>query len=128
MINDTYTLPRIDFVGGSTESFLFHVYFGKENPKPFGLTGCEANFAIIDYVNKNGTPIISKTMTVEMDYQDEFYNILSVQLNSADTVDLCGKFIYQVTIRDVEDMVDIPQQGVIYIHNNINKDYLKQNS
>ena len=125
MICDTYTLPKIDFVGGSTEKFLFRVYYSRENPEPFGLVGCEANFALIDYVNKNGEPIISKSMSVEMDAQNEFYNILSVQLTSADTVDLYGKFVYQITIKDIDDMADVPQQGVLYIHNNINKNYLK---
>lgn len=125
MICDTYTLPKIDFVGGSTKKFLFRVYYSRENPEPFGLVGCEANFALIDYVNKNGEPIISKSMSVEMDAQNEFYNILSVQLTSADTVDLCGKFVYQITIKDIDNMADVPQQGVLYIHNNINKNYLK---
>lgn len=33
---------------------------GKTNPKPFGLTGCTANFSIVNFVNKNGAPVVSK--------------------------------------------------------------------
>lgn len=125
MINNVYSLPELDFVGGSSEDLAFHVYCDKTNPKPFGLTGCTANFSIINFINKNGTPIISKTMTVTMDELKNFYNVLSVSLKPDDTVDLFGKFVYQITIKDIDNNVDIPQQGVIYIHNNINKDFAR---
>lgn len=118
MINNVYSLPELDFVGGSSEDLVFHVYYGKTNPKPFGLTGCTANFSIVNFVNKNGAPVVSKTMTVRMDEAETFYNILFVSLEPDDTVDLFGKFVYQITIKDIDNNVDIPQQGVIYIHNN----------
>lgn len=78
MINNVYSLPELDFVGGSSEDLVFHVYCDKTNPKPFGLTGCTANFSIINFVNKNGAPVVSKTMTVRMDESETFYNILFV--------------------------------------------------
>ena len=55
-----------------------------------------------------------------------FYNILFVSLPPDDTVDLFGKFVYQITIKDIDNNVDIPQQGVIYIHNNINKEFVRR--
>lgn len=124
MISNIYGLPELDFVGGSSEDFVFHVYSDKSNPKPFGLTNCTANFSIINFVNKNGVPVVSKTMTVRMDKDETFYNILSVSLTPRDTVDLFGKFVYQITIKDIDNNVDL-QQGVIYIHNNINKDFTR---
>ncbi len=72
MINNVYSLPELDFVGGSSEDLVFHVYCDKTNPKPFGLTGCTANFSIINFVNKNGAPVVSKTMTVRMDESETF--------------------------------------------------------
>lgn len=125
MVNNIYTLPQIDFVGGSTADLIFNVYWGTENPRPFGMVGCVANFAVIDYVNKTGTPIISKTMEVRLNADDTFYNVLYVELKPSDTLDLFGKYIYQITIKDVDNSVDIPQQGILYIHNNINKQYLR---
>lgn len=125
MISNVYSLPQIDFVGGSSEGLIFHVYSSKENPKPFGLTGCTANFAIVNYINKNGVPVVSKPMTVRMNEAETDYNILFVDLLPSDTLDLCGKFIYQITIKDIDNNADIPQQGIIYIHNNINKDFLR---
>ena len=37
MINNVYSLPELDFVGGSSEDLVFHVYCDKTNPKPFFL-------------------------------------------------------------------------------------------
>lgn len=65
-------------------------------------------------------------MTVRMDESETFYNILFVSLQPDDTVDLFGKFVYQITIKDIDNNVDIPQQGVIYIHNNINKEFVRR--
>lgn len=84
MINNVYSLPELDFVGGSSEDLVFHVYCDKTNPKPFGLTGCTANFSIINFVNKNGAPVVSKTMTVRMDESETFYNKLSEKVNEAE--------------------------------------------
>ena len=53
------------------------------------------------------------------------YNVLYVELKPSDTLDLFGKYIYQITIKDADNNADIPQQGIIYIHNNINKSFLR---
>ena len=126
MISNVYSLPEINFVGGSSEDLIFHVYCDKDDPKPFGLTDCTANFAIVNFVNKNGAPLVSKAMEVRINEAGTDYNVLVVELKPSDTLDLFGKFIYQVTIKDIDNNADIPQQGIIYIHNNINKDFLRQ--
>ena len=54
---------------------------------------------------------------------DAVYNVLKVTLLPSETVDLCGKYIYQITIKDVEDNTE-PKQGIMYIGNNINKGYV----
>ena len=60
-----YTLPTIDFVGGETQDLMFNVYFYK-NHRPFSLTGCSANFAIVSFTNKLGasTPRSVETATI----------------------------------------------------------------
>ena len=122
---EPYTLPTIDFVGGSTTELIFNVYWGTKNPRPFGMVGCTANFAVTSYTNKTGAPVISKTMEVRLNADDTFYNVLHVELKPSDTIDLFGKYIYQITIKDVDNSADIPHQGILYIHNNINKQYLR---
>ena len=58
-----YSLPTIDFVGGSTQELVFHTFFS-QNKKPFDLSSCTASFAVINFINKNGSPLISKMMEV----------------------------------------------------------------
>lgn len=125
--NGIYTLPTISFVGGSTQTFEFNCYY-YTNKKKFDLSACSADFSIISYVNKRGTPLVSKTMSVISDTgdNDSVSNILNVVLDPADTVDLYGKYIYQITIRDdATGVVEIPDQGILLITNNINKAYVQ---
>ena len=119
-----YSLPTIDFVGGSTQEFEFNVYFCHEK-KPFSMSGCECIFSIVSFTNKTGSAIISKKMEIGYNSQTETDNVLTVTLDSSDSVDLFGKYIYQITIRDVDGVVEIPKQGILYITNNIDKQFLK---
>lgn len=120
-----YTLPTIDFVGGETQNLSFNVYFYK-NKQPFSLTGCTCNFSIVSYTNKRGSPILSKQMESAFNGDVTSDNVLTVTLTPAETVDLCGKYIYQVIIRDVSGDTEIPNQGILYITNNINKSFIRQ--
>ena len=97
-----YSLPTIDFVGGSTQELVFHTFFS-QNKKPFDLSSCTASFALINFVNKNGSPLIAKPMEVSKseDGDGTVTNVLRVVLLPEETVDLVGKFIYQSTIQDM---------------------------
>lgn len=117
-----YALPIIDFVGGETQDLAFNVYFYKER-KPFSLTGCDCNFSIVSFTNKTGTPILSKPMTAIYNDEGSANNVLTVTLKSSDTVDLCGKYIYQIIIKDINGDTEIPKHGILYITNNINKSF-----
>lgn len=119
-----YILPTIDFVGGETQDLAFNVYFYKEK-KPFSLTGCDCNFSIVSFTNKMGAPILSKPMTAIYNDEGSANNVLTVTLKPSDTVDLCGKYIYQIIIRDINGDAEIPKQGILYITNNINKSFFR---
>ena len=120
-----YTLPTIDFVGGETQDLIFNMYFYK-NKKPFSLTGSVCNFSIINFTNKTGTPIITKTMTVCESEDYGVDNVLKVTLNPQETVALAGKYIYQITIQAINGDVEIPKQGILYITHNIDRDFIWQ--
>ena len=126
MVQYLYDLPEIDFVGGASKDLIFHVYVNKNKPKPFGLTECTANFAIINFVNRNGDPIVSRPMEVRLSEDETVYNVLSVKLSPLDTVDLHGKYIYQISIKDLDGNAEDPKQGIINIHGNINKGFLRE--
>ena len=103
-----YSLPTIDFVGGSTQELVFHTFFS-QNKKPFDLSSCTASFALINFVNK--TMEVSKSE----DGDGTVTNVLRVVLLPEETVDLVGKFIYQITIQDISGEIEIPDQGIIRI-------------
>ena len=71
--------------------------------------------------------MVSKQMTIRAESDDEgaIQNILTVTLTPSDTVKLAGKYVYQITIKDVSGEVDIPNQGTIHIVNNINKSFVR---
>lgn len=117
MVNNIYTLPEISFVGGATNDFIFHVYLDDAKTENADLDGCTANFSLVSFINKSGTPLLSKAMAIA---QDEAASTLSVTLSAADTVHLSGKFVYQITVLDSRGTVIIPDQGIIHIHKNIN--------
>lgn len=123
-IPNPYTLPTIEFVGGETQKLLFHVYF-YQNKKPFNMTECISNFSVVDFINKRGTPVIIKKMDVLENADGSALNILSIELLPHETYELSGKYIYQITIKDVNGNVEIPKQGLMYITNNINKGFIQ---
>ena len=116
VIPKVYTLPEISFVGGATQDFIFTCYYYNDKEE-YDLTGCTVVFSVIDYVNKNGTPLLSKTMTISG-------SNASVTLAASETVDLFGKFIYQITVTGTDGTVDIPGQGILHIANNIDKNLI----
>lgn len=120
-----YTLPTIEFVGGETQDLIFNTY-SYQHKRPFNMIGCTANFSIVCFTNKKGTPILTKAMDILENAYGSVFNILSVKLTPLETYELSGKFIYQITIRDVNGNVEIPKQGLIYITNNINKGFIQK--
>lgn len=116
-----YTLPQAEFVGGSTQDFAFRCYHHGKTGRPMDMSGADVCFSIIDYANRHGDPIVHKTMEARMG--DGTYNVLFVTIPPEDTVNLCGKYIYQITIQDGDGTVEIPNQGLLYITNNIHKKF-----
>ena len=68
--------------------------------------------------------MLSKAMSVIAD-DDEIESILAVTLLPKETVDLYGKYIYQITIQDMSGETDIPSQGILGITNNIDKSVIR---
>lgn len=127
MLNDytPYTLPTIDFVGGETQDLAFNIYF-YANKRPYSLSGCTANFSIVSFRNRIGTPILTKEMGVAFNTEGTINNVLTVTLSPEETVDLFGKYIYEIQMRDIDGDVEIPKQGILYVTNNINKGFIRQ--
>lgn len=122
MIGKVYSLPEITFVGGETHDLRFHLL--TDTRKVFNASGCKATFSVVYSVNRTGSPVLSKPMTVLAD-DDGIESILAVTLLPTETVNLYGKYIYQITIQDMSGETDIPSQGILGITNNIDKGIIK---
>ena len=73
-----------------------------------------------------GTPILTKSMEAIYNDSGTSNNVLTVKLLPNETVELFGKYIYQIIIRDIDGDVEIPNHGILYIINNINKDFIRK--
>lgn len=113
-----YTLPTINFIGGSTQE-LECLVMTHNGSKPFDLAGCTAFFSLIDYANATSVPQIYKEMEIKAN-ESGVCNSLSVKLGSSDTMSLTGKFIYQISIHGKLGSVD-NRQGIMLISGNINQ-------
>lgn len=133
MRHDIYTLPEIVFVAGQSNTLRWRLF--TKAGVPYNADGCTGNFAVVDYSDQTGDPLISKSLSfiVDPDAEDDesaVKNIAYVDLEPNDTVPvsgqpLHGKYIYQITIRDVDGEVEIPNQGFLQIYHNINESFLK---
>lgn len=119
-----YTLPTICFVGGETQNLRFHMYRVKTET-PFNVSGCTASFAVAYYQYRLDGPILTKDMTID-ETELEYGNVFAVDLEPSDTVDLSGKFIYQITVKDQDGEVEIPKQGILYVIDNIHKAFIDE--
>lgn len=121
MRQEIYNLPDISFVGGESQTFAFNLY--TKSKQAFDADDCTVNFAMINYTNKSGDPVISKLAEVEVGLEG-VKNRVVVDLVPSDTLNLYGKYIYQIILRDVGGAIEIPGQGVVTVMKNINTSFV----
>lgn len=121
MIHAIYTLPEISFVGGESQTLLFNLLTLSGND--YDASECKVGFAVIHYTNKNGVPILTKDAEIKIG-NNGIMNIAIVDLLPEDTIDLYGRFVYQITISDPAGFTEIPGQGLIDITRNIHPEFI----
>ena len=123
-MQDIYTLPEIQYVGGEAQRFYMNLWSPPPNSEPFNANGCVVNFSIINYSNKIGVPVLSKSCEILKD-ENDIPSVAIVELLATETVMLYGKYVYQITIIDPDDRTEIPNQGLMFIAKNINQGFIK---
>lgn len=124
MRHDIYTMPEVMFVAGQSNTLRWRLF--TTSHVPFNADGCTGNFAVVDYSDQTGDPLISKPLQFFVgDDETGAKNIAQVDLEPRDTKGLHGKYIYQITIMDVDGEVEIPNQGFLQITHNINESFLR---
>ena len=109
-----FALPEISIVGGD------HTYLDFEIFEPEGdavdVSTMSASFAVIDYTNKFGSPQFTLQATVIEGGQG--VPLFRVVLTSPLTVNMFGKFIYQLAVKDYKGYRQ-HAQGIMLVHKNI---------
>lgn len=124
MRHDIYTLPEVVFVSGQSLTLRWRLL--TVNKVPFNADGCVGDFSVVDYSDKTGDPLITKSLTFSVGDDDTgAKNVASVDLLPKETLGLYGKYIYQITIKDIDGEAEIPNQGILLITHNINESFLK---
>lgn len=115
---EIYTLPTISFVGGSTQELRFRLKdrFGNV----IDATGFGGNFAVCDYRFKLDHYIFREDLNFLQD-ENGVTSILQIIIGPANTRDKYGKYIYQITLKDVNGRLGIPNQGILNITRNIDQ-------
>lgn len=122
MRNDIYTMPSIVFVAGQSNTIKWNLYTRAKTP--YNAQGCTGNFSVVDYSDQEGDPLINKALSFSKGIENVI-NVASVNLAPRDTLELDGKYIYQIIIKDIYNEAEIPNQGFLLITHNINAAYLK---
>lgn len=123
MRHDIYSLPEIMFVAGQSNTLRWRLF--TEQNVPFNADGCTGNFALVDYSDKYQEPLVSKSLSFSLGNESGIKNVASIDLLPTDTLGLYGKYIYQITIKDIDGEAEIPNQGIINIYHNINESFLR---
>lgn len=93
------SLPTYSMVAGESKTFTIPIY--NQAGKQIDATGMTARLAICDYINSSMSPFVIKECNV-IPWGDGT-TALNVSLRPVDTINLCGKYIYQITGKDVDD-------------------------
>lgn len=117
MFSDQHILPTESMIAGTNRNLLFYLYSDK-NKKQLDVTGMTGRFALTDFVNESDIPILTKNCSVTV-VDGEDLAILKVELLRNDTLNLGGKYIYQITINDNGDIATL--SGIMEISNNFDK-------
>lgn len=115
-----------EMIAGSRKIFRFNVV--NKDGDEFRLSAYKARFALSYLLNRSMTPVLVKDMTVERESNGRATGLLSVTLESEDTISLVsGKYVYQIMIYNTAiKHATVSQQGDILIYDNIDKNFLAE--
>lgn len=117
MFSDQITLPQESIIAGTNRNIVFYLYT-EDMRRQIDATGMIARFSLTDYINPSDTPIFTKDCVI-ITPEGESLAIITATLNRSDTLNLCGKYIYQVTINDLGNVQVL--KGIMNIANNFDK-------
>lgn len=119
MITRRDTLPDWEFTGGETQEYEFTLR--SEDGGYYDVPKATASLAVAEFINPQ-VVVLTKEVTVAAN-SNKYNCLVTFTLDPEDTVDLCGKYIYQITLKTTDGTISVPQRGRMYIIQNIDKSF-----
>lgn len=122
-----YNLPSFSFVGGSSETISINLYDGNNQPFPVDLD-TTVTFVMSSFLDDMANPILTLTsggrnaqVTIERG-DGQLRNRISIKLKLENTITLHGRYIYQISLTDAYNNMEVLGQGGILILRNLQSD------
>lgn len=121
-----FSLPDWSFIGGNSEvkDFILQKADGSFYMPESGI----CRLSIVDFINRDSLPVITKTVDIEI-VENGTKTRAVFYLDPKDTIDLSGKYIYQLTALNTSAEstdVFIIGQGILRIKKNIDLNLIDQ--
>lgn len=117
LYDETMSLPTFYMTAGDSKSLTIPIY--TRRGQQIDVAGMTARLIIADFVGVCEEPLVVKTCAAAAGTTNDFM-VFSTKLEPADTVDLFGCYLYQVTAKDIGDDFGI-MRGKLYIYRNRDK-------
>ena len=125
MRTNGFILPDWFFIGGNSEIKGFDLT--KPDGSLYNFQNGTCRLSIVDFINRSSAPSIIKTADITAD-KNGVYNHVVFELLPQDTVDLYGKYLYQLSVRDDSGGISIVGQGIVRIKRNIDPGFIGQSA
>ena len=117
MIVKSDVLPDWTFVGGGFQSYEF--ILRNEEGSYYDLPDATVNLAIADYLDPSHLVFQLDTTTTKLQGTDCSCRALFT-LSPTNTVNMSGRYIYQITVESSDGIVAPPLRGRMFVTKNIN--------
>lgn len=121
MQTNNYSLPEWRFVGGETQKRIFTLR-ELNRMNTYDIPGASIELAVVDFVNPKSAAKLLKSVEIQSDSTGRYCDAVVV-LSPTDTLNLSGKYIYQLTIKDPLGNIAAPR-GLMYIAENVDKSFI----
>lgn len=108
---NVFNVDPITFIAGSHQELRFHIY-EDDMLSPIPLTGASNIELRVSLFGQPNWVVFTKVGSNE---NIDPYNIAIIELTTDDTASLGGKYMYQLLLTDVNDVIYIPVQGIMTI-------------
>lgn len=121
-VDSAWELPEFKMNAGETKFLRLPIY--NNSNRLIDAAGMSGRLAISDYINR-GACLFAVDCTTAYDMQCGG-NVFVATLQPSQTVDLCGKYIYQLSAHDNYDGSRAVLRGVVTIGHNADRSAIQE--